>query len=132
MRKSIPLKINFENRFLKATVIFSLLLIITSCGKDYDVYSEMENTAADYAIIPKPAHLEMEKGKFLVDENTVVYAPEELRDEAEFLADMLSTASGKKIELRENDDEEHGIYLKIQDSIREQRRLRIKHFSQED
>ena len=118
MRKLMRIKINFGNWFLKATVIFGLFLIITSCGKDYDVYGDMENTAADYAIIPKPAHLEMEKGKFLIDENTFVHAPAELSNEAAFLTGMLSTASGIKIEHKEKGDEGHGIYLKIEDSIK--------------
>jgi len=102
---------------MKKIIILILSLTAISCGKDYDTYQNVENTEEDYPIIPKPLDLQIQKGRFLVDENTYVSAPEELKNEANYLVQMLSTATGDTVPLKQDQSGERGIFLKLVDSI---------------
>lgn len=97
-------------------ILLVFFVSLTSCGKDYDVYENVENTVIDYPIIPKPVSVQINKGRFLVDENTFINAPSELQHEASLLAEMLSTAAGKKIPIKQSEDR-RGITLQLNDSI---------------
>jgi len=102
---------------MKKIIILLLSLTAISCGKDYDLYQNVENTKEDYPVIPKPLDLQIQNGRFLVDENTYVSAPEELKNEADYLVQMLSTSTGDTVPLKQDQEEERGIFLKLVDSI---------------
>ena len=68
---------------------FLLLLIalgLFSCKGKYDQYKSIKNDPEDYAIVPKPAHLKMQEGRFLIDAGTRIVAADTLGKEAGFLA----------------------------------------------
>ncbi|MCM4157018.1 beta-N-acetylhexosaminidase [Gramella sp. AN32] len=97
-----------------------LTIALTSCdnSKSYEQYKIIENSDINYPIIPLPAKMEMANGRFLIDENTRIYAAASLQSEADFLAEILSTASGASISnITEEDSATHGIYLKIDANI---------------
>jgi len=74
-------------------LILTCFLMISCAGK----YKQSENQPQDYPVIPKPVSMETFGGKFLVDESTKVFGTALLKNEGEFLSDVLSGASGKKI-----------------------------------
>lgn len=95
---------------MKPFLTLFLTLTILSCGQS-NPYKEVTNLDTDYNIIPKPQSLEMNIGKFLVDESTMVNYVGDLKNEGEFLASMLSSASGKEIGYKSN--ESGNITLKL-------------------
>lgn len=104
----------------KIFLILGLVIAFTACGSgnSYEKYKAVENTKADYSIIPLPAKMEMTNGRFLIDDNTKIYAADELEKEADFLSGMLSTASGANVSSTKNSkNDAHIIYLKLDKSI---------------
>lgn len=75
MKKSFPL------------FIAILFFACSNPNKDF------ENVASDYPIIPKPVSLEMQKGRFLVNSKTKITGDYSLKNEGNYLADMLSLLS---------------------------------------
>ncbi len=69
-------------------------LLVLSCKNKY---AELVNNEADYQIIPKPASVAMLNGRFLIDASTKIQAEAGLEEEANYLAKMLSLASGNDI-----------------------------------
>jgi len=92
-------------------LILTCFLMISCAGK----YQESENQPQDYPVIPKPVSMEKILGKFLVDESTKVYGTDLLKNEGEFLSDVLSAASGKKIIFSEGTS--GNIELKLDETI---------------
>ncbi|PCH76378.1 MAG: beta-N-acetylglucosaminidase [Flavobacteriaceae bacterium] len=92
-------------------LILSCFLMISCAGK----YQEMENGVADYPVIPKPVSMEMSTGRFILSENTKIFGEASLKNEGEFLADVLSGASQKDIQFHEGNF--GNIELKIDASI---------------
>jgi len=104
----------------KVISLMFLLAVFTSCEeKSYEEYATTENSESDYPIIPKPAFMEIANGRFFVDENTRIFASEELRQEADFLSDMLRNGSGEEISIEKNSEEnQRGIYLSLDDDAK--------------
>lgn len=84
----------------------------------YKTFETVENTQADYPIIPKPAEMEIREGRFLLDENTRIIAADVLKNEAMFLSKILATATGEIIPILNSPPKKvRGIYLKIDEDI---------------
>ena len=107
-------------RILSFLCLVSLLVACDS-GKSYEEYKDMENTEADYPIIPLPKKMEMANGRFLIDGETKIYAGDNLEQEADLLAEMLSIASGKSISQEAKEDKKaHGIFLNLDEDLEEE------------
>lgn len=107
-------------RILSFLCLISLLVACDS-GKSYEEYKDVENTEADYPIIPLPKTMETANGRFLIDGNTKIYADDNLEQEADLLAEMLSTASGKSISQEAKEDKKaHGIFLNLDEDLEEE------------
>ncbi|ETN95127.1 beta-N-acetylhexosaminidase [Zhouia amylolytica] len=78
---------------MKKLAVLLITLALTSCGNKY---KDTKNTASDYQIIPKPVTVTQKDGRFLVDK-TIIMGDEALRNEAEYLSQLLTIASGKKV-----------------------------------
>jgi len=103
----------------KIFTFFALVVLFSSCASgNYEKYRSLENTEADYPIIPKPAHLTIKPGGFRIDDNTQIFASGDLSNEATILAEMLQTASGKSIKIGSEKGSNHGIYFEISDNIK--------------
>ncbi|MEN8186789.1 MAG: beta-N-acetylhexosaminidase [Bacteroidota bacterium] len=76
----------------------------------------MENSKEDCQIIPKPTKLEISKGRFPIDSKTKIVGEKSLENEGNYLAKMLSSASGVDISFAA-DNHNGNIVLKIDDSI---------------
>ncbi|MEX2336176.1 MAG: beta-N-acetylhexosaminidase [Fulvivirga sp.] len=102
-------------------VLFPLMLLIVfaSCENEkYDELKNIKNSEADYPIVPKPVSLEILDGKFLIDEDTRIFASEEVGQEASLLSEMLKTATGKNIAIvNASEGNKRGIYLTLDDDI---------------
>jgi len=85
--------------------------MISCAGK----YQQAENQPQDYPVIPKPVSMETLVGKFLVDASTKVYGTVSLKNEGEFLSDVLSGASGEKVVFSEGTS--GNIELKLDTAI---------------
>ncbi|SFS68480.1 hexosaminidase [Zhouia amylolytica] len=78
---------------MKKLAVLLITLALASCGNKY---KDTKNTASDYQIIPKPVSVTQKDGRFLVDK-TIIMGDEALRNEAEYLSQLLTIASGKKV-----------------------------------
>lgn len=105
----------------KFIILFCAAALLTACTseKSYGKYKDVENSKSDYAIIPLPATMEMKKGGFLVDSETmIIYAGDSLENEADFLSQWLDTASGEKIMMTHDEGKgNHGIFLTLDPSM---------------
>lgn len=96
-------------RILSALIIPLLFLACSNSNK------HRMNSVSDYHIIPQPVSLEMQQGGFEVTSHTKVSAPSNLQQEGQYLADLLSHASGAGISFELNSSE--SITLKIDNTI---------------
>ncbi len=71
-------------------IILCCFLVLSCTNK----YAEIVNAETDYQIIPKPAVLEQLNGRFPVNATTKIHVQNGLEQEADYLAKMLSIASG--------------------------------------
>jgi hexosaminidase len=108
--------------------ILGCTAMFAACESDisYEEYKNIENTEADYPIIPLPAKMEMTNGRFLIDANTKIHAADELSNEADFLLGMLSTASGLNVSSYKNSKNDgHPIFLKLDENIQNEEGYRL-------
>ncbi|MCF7567873.1 beta-N-acetylhexosaminidase [Sabulilitoribacter arenilitoris] len=98
---------------MRILMIAIICLLSFSCTNKY---KNLANTAEDYQVIPKPQKLDMLTGKFLVDGNTKIVGSEVLKNEGEFLAGMLSAATGNSINFYSEGS--GNITLKLDDAIK--------------
>ena len=96
----------------RLSIIALISLLSFSCSNKY---KEVVNTEQDYQIIPKPLKMELLTGKFLVDSNTKIVSSEVLKNEGEFLAGMLSAATGETVAF--SSEGKGNIVLKLDDTI---------------
>jgi len=80
---------------MRITLLMIVSFLTISCS---DKYKDTVNTAQEYPIIPKPVVMEIATGKFLVDARTRIFGESSLKKEGEFLAELLSSVSKKKIQ----------------------------------
>jgi len=97
---------------MKLTIITILCCFAISCSNKY---KEMVNTDQDYPVIPKPLAMETLPGKFLIDSHTKVAGDVSLEKEGQFLAEMLSAATGEKIPFSEGN--KGNITMKLDPAI---------------
>lgn len=93
-------------------ILLSCVIIATACNS---ANRNHENTEGEYMIIPKPKLLQIQKGQFVIDDNTLVYGSENLSFEGDYLAKMLSLASGKKVAFKPG--KRGNIHLKLDDAL---------------
>lgn len=97
-------------RFL--TALFFMGLIFNSCDNKPEL---TKNTSDDYLIIPKPKSLSILDGRFTVDGNTLIEGAENLKNEKQYLAQMLKVTNGGYTPTEA--ENRNKIVLKIEDSI---------------
>lgn len=97
---------------MKNTLLIALCIIVSACSNKY---AKVINTKADYLIIPKPTSLQISDGRFLLDENTAITAETTLENEGQYLSEMLSTVSNKRIPFSK--ETEGNILLKLDETI---------------
>lgn len=96
-------------RILSALIIPLLFMACSNPNK------HRTNTVSDYPIIPQPVSLEMQQGRFEVNSKTKITATSNLQQEGQYLADLLSHASGAPIAFEPNSS--GSIVLKLDDAI---------------
>ena len=99
-------------------LVLFLSLLFIACSSDTVKVYESENT---YNVIPMPAQLSPATGKFQINEQTFVLMENEAESwkaVAGQIAAMVSAASGKKIEVRENGDTKDFIQILVDKSIK--------------
>ena len=99
---------------MKNILIVVLCLIINSCSNKYKT---IVNTEEDYLIIPKPTSLEVLDGKFLIDSDTKIIGDMALKNEGDYLSNMLSEVAGSKVSFSNGTDSDGDIVLKLDSSI---------------
>ena len=97
---------------MRAAIFAFVCILSISCSNKYQ---SVENSKQDYQIIPKPVFLEPLNGRFLVDANTKVTGTSELKNEGEYLAELLSVAANVTVPFV--NDTEGNIVLKLDEAI---------------
>lgn len=97
-----------------------LITLIFSCApnKSYDEFKTVKNTEDDYPIIPLPEKMQINEGRFLIDENTSVAADDSLNWESDYLVNMLTQASGFELNRSKERAQGHQIILKVDSAIK--------------
>jgi len=57
-------------------------------------------SAEEIQIIPKPKELKVDSGYFIIDENTIILAYQDVKSEAEYLKKLIESSSSFKIEIK--------------------------------
>ncbi len=98
---------------MRKILVLFIAIIATSCTNPN---KDIVNAEQDYQIIPQPVKLEMANGRFVVDSKTKVTGEKSLKNEGNFLAEMLSTVSNVDV-LFEADDAKANIILQLDTAI---------------
>jgi hexosaminidase len=96
---------------MKKVIIAVGAIFIMACTGKYD---NVQNTAEDYQVIPKPAELTMQVGKFVIDGSTSISAAEGLKEEAAFLAESIQQLTQVSPSVT---DQKASIVLTLNDQI---------------
>ncbi|UNY97466.1 beta-N-acetylhexosaminidase [Zhouia spongiae] len=107
---------------MKKLAVLLITMIVASCTNKY---KEAKNTASDYQIIPKPVTVSSKDGKFLVDSGTIVTGDETLRNEGEYLAQLLTQAGGNQVSFVPEKTGGSIVYLNLDDSIENEEGYKI-------
>lgn len=70
------------------------LLLLGLGGSCKNPYSEIENQAADYHVVPLPVELTQAKGRFVLNDEVVIISDSATLPEAEYLKEMLGSREG--------------------------------------
>jgi len=89
-------------------------MLVLSCSNKYH---EVLNSEHDYQIIPKPNELTIKKGRFLLNSNTAIISTKNLAQEAEYLSNMFSSASGISLSINSSATNDGNIELELDSSI---------------
>jgi hexosaminidase len=74
-------------------------LLLVSCKNEYQ---ETVNIPEDYPIIPKPRQLEIKKGRFILTPTTQINTSSTLKNEANYLSEILKPVGDLNINLNED------------------------------
>lgn len=97
---------------MKIKLLAITCLLAFSCTNKY---KDLANAEEDYQIIPKPVSLETSTGKFLVDSNTKITGITELKNEGDYLAEMLSHVANVSVAFEAGAS--GNVELKLDDTI---------------
>ena len=101
---------------MKKIIPFLLSITLLSCATKEKAVTNLDE---NYQIIPKPKSMTLENGQFHVDGDTKVFGTGDLTAEGDYLAQMLTTASGKSIGFSNSASAEaaNSINLTLSDTI---------------
>ena len=77
---------------MKSFFALCALLFLFSCT---NALKEHQNSADDYAVIPKPMELTQANGRFLIDDNISIHGSQSLNNEMVFLNEILLNNTGQ-------------------------------------
>lgn len=95
---------------------FILALVFITSMSCQNKYQNIENNSEDYAIIPKPLVMEPQKGRFLINDKTAITGDDNLKNEGDFLAELLSLALPQEVQFSSANSKAN-IHLKTDPSI---------------
>lgn len=82
------------------------------------ICSDLFSQNIDYQTIPLPQKIELRQGKaFILDENTVICAKKDLKQNAEFLAEYIFENTGLKLKISNQTAGKRVITLQLNDTI---------------
>ncbi len=101
---------------MKKIIPFLLSITLLSCATKEKAVTNLDE---NYQVIPKPKSMTLENGQFHVDGDTKVFGTVDLTAEGDYLAQMLTTASGKSIGFSNSASAEaaNSINLTLSDTI---------------
>ena len=100
---------------MKLHLLLLICMLSFSCTNPYKGH---QNSVSDYSIIPKPASLEIAKGKFLITSKTKISATSDLENEGLYLSSILSAVA--KMDVPFNIASNGNIELRIDDTIKDE------------
>ncbi len=107
----------------KCILAIALAFALVSCAEK-NPYAETQNVASDYKVVPLPMKMETQKGRFLLNDKTRIYADASLVKEAEFLKEYVQLQTGVAISVAEGKTSS-GIVLAIDPNIAEEEGYKI-------
>ncbi len=107
----------------KCILAIALAFALVSCAEK-NPYAETQNVASDYKVVPLPMKMETQKGRFLLNDKTRIYADASLVKEAEFLKEYVQLQTGVTISVAEG-KASSGIVLAIDPNIAEEEGYKI-------
>ena len=95
-------------------LLLTVCIILSSCANKY---ATIVNSKNDYLIIPKPTSLKMNKGKFLINENTKIIGSKNLINEGQYLSNLISNIANKAVVFENEGSKKGNISLQLDSSI---------------
>lgn len=109
----------------KCIVAIALAFALGACSEK-NPYADTQNVASDYQVVPLPQKMEIEKGRFLLTDKTMIYADASLSKEAEFLKEYIALQTNLKVNIFKGSGSEEGIVLAIDSSISQEEAYKIE------
>ncbi|MGV4460356.1 beta-N-acetylhexosaminidase [Ornithobacterium rhinotracheale] len=101
---------------IKNLLLAGCLGLMASCATQQSL-GNLQNTKADYPIVPEPNEILIKNGGFVLNNKVKIFAPKSLNKEADFLKDYLKTAANVKLSIAEP-NQASGIHLVIDPSVK--------------
>ncbi len=110
-----------KNFFCSIVLAFTLV----SCAEK-NPYAQTPNTQSDYAIVPLPQKMEIQNGRFLLNDKTEIIYKDNLSKEADLLKEYIKLQTGISVTLSQNEKKTNSITLLLDTSITEEEGYSIK------
>lgn len=102
-----------------------LAFTLVSCAEK-NPYAQTPNTQSDYAIVPLPQKMEIQNGRFLLNDKTEIIYKDNLSKEADLLKEYIKLQTGISVTLSQNEKKTNSITLLLDTSITEEEGYLIK------
>ena len=109
----------------KCILAITLAFVLVSCSEK-NPYADTQNVESDYQVVPLPQKLEAQKGRFLLNDKTTIYADASLVKEAEFLKEYIALQTNLKVNIFNGSGSEEGIVLTIDPSVNQEEGYKIE------
>ena len=99
---------------MRCIILLITGILMISCGNEY---RDTINSPEDYPIIPKPKQLSIKNGRFVLRSTTQIYASSTLKNEANYLSEMLKPVGDLQINLSDEYSLKQNITLRLDPEI---------------
>ncbi|MDO4881278.1 MAG: beta-N-acetylhexosaminidase [Capnocytophaga sp.] len=103
----------------------AIAFALVSCAEK-NPYAQTPNTQNDYAIVPLPKKMEIQDGRFLLNNQTEIIYNDNLSREADLLKDYIKLQTGISVNISQNEKKNNKITLSLDPSITEDEGYSVK------
>lgn len=117
--------IKYLTKMKKCIFAIAMAFSLVSCGGE-NPHKDTPNNLNDYKVVPLPVKMEVENGRFLLNNKTKIYFSDDfLQKEADFLKDYIKLQTKIDVSFGKESSFDQGIFLKIDENISHEESYKI-------